>query len=111
MRECEKCKGNGYLIVGADKYGTRKTVRCPVCKGHGLIFEESPKDFAGVDLGNGWSIQAGKRTRADKIRAMSDEELAIWIYHERCKQSDGWYEQRGHTVEEVKDWLKQEEEE
>lgn len=34
--------------------------------------------------------------------------LAQWIFQDRCEQSDGWYEQCGHTVEEIKDWLESE---
>lgn len=56
-------------------------------------------------------------TNADKIRAMSDEELAVWItliqhdtINETCKSFDVEIEMPGPTVEntaDMREWLKQ----
>lgn len=77
---------------------------CPTCRGRGEY----------VDILNGVWVDCPDcngtgevQTEAEYIRSLLDEDLAIWIYHERCKYSDGWYEQCGHTVEEVKEWLKE----
>ena len=34
--------------------------------------------------------------------------LAKWIWNDRVEQSDWWYQQCGHTVEEIKKWLESE---
>lgn len=39
---------------------------------------------------------------------VTPETLAEWIFQDRCEQSDYWYEQCGHTVEEIKEWLESE---
>lgn len=46
-------------------------------------------------------------TNEEYIRTCSTEDLAALIYQDRWTQSDGWYEQTGHTVEDVKKWLKE----
>ena len=46
-------------------------------------------------------------TNEEYIRTCSTEDLAVLIYQDRWAQSDGWYEQTGHTVEDVKKWLKE----
>ena len=79
-------------------------MKCPNCRGRGEY----------VDILNGVWVDCPDcngtgeiQTEAEYIRSLSDEDLAIWIYQERCKYSDGWYgEQCGHTVEEVKEWLR-----
>ena len=53
-------------------------------------------------------LNAGKQTNAEWLRQASDEELAEFIWQDRVEQSDWWYEQCGHTVEEVLEWLKKE---
>ncbi len=46
-------------------------------------------------------------TNEEYIRNCSTGDLAALIYQDRWTQSDGWYEQTGHTVEDVKKWLKE----
>ena len=46
-------------------------------------------------------------TNEEYIRTCSTGDLAALIYQDRWTQSDGWYEQTGHTVEDVKKWLKE----
>ena len=46
-------------------------------------------------------------TNEEYIRTCSTGDLAALIYQDRWTQSDGWYEQTGNTVEDVKKWLKE----
>ena len=48
-----------------------------------------------------------RKTNFQRITA-SVESLAEFVWQDRVEQSDWWYEQCGHTVEEVLEWLKQE---
>ena len=58
---CKRCSGKGYIYVTyiEGNTGTATSHICPECCGAGVQFVPS--------------------TNADRIRAMSDEELAAWM--------------------------------
>ncbi len=58
---CKRCSGKGYIYVTyiEGNTGTATSHICPECCGAGVQFAPS--------------------TNADRIRAMSDEELAAWM--------------------------------
>lgn len=61
---CPDCKGTGGRPVMTGIRSNPCGVafeRCPTCDGHGIVFVDA--------------------TRADRIRAMNDEELARALYH------------------------------
>ena len=65
----------------------KKLIRCPECKGNGYftVVTGDRNDYCGV-IGQACSSCGGSgamevdMTRADRIRAMSDEELARYAY-------------------------------
>ena len=64
---CKRCSGKGYIYVTylEGNTGTATSHICPECCGAGVQFAPS--------------------TNADRIRAMSDEELAAWAINEAPK--------------------------
>ena len=74
---------------------------CPYCGGHGYI-----NQFEDIEGGcrawakeciacNGTGTILCQETNADRIRAMSDEELAHWLEYEgggACAEALGWLE-------------------
>lgn len=58
---CKRCSGKGYIYVTYSEGNTGSVTShiCPECCGAGVQFAPS--------------------TNADRIRAMSDEELAAWM--------------------------------
>ena len=79
---CKRCSGKGYIYVTyiEGNTGTATSHICPECCGAGVQFVPS--------------------TNADRIRAMSDEELAAWMaecnaYREYANASQGlpWLQQ------------------
>ena len=96
MKECEKCKGQGFIEVDGNNR------RCPVCKGHGIVFDEGKREE---------ERDRSLTSEADKIRAMSDERLAEFLSKETL---DAWYRQsfgklpRLNGKIEWLDWLKKE---
>ena len=64
---CKRCSGKGYIYVTyvEGNTGTATSHICPECGGAGVQFVPS--------------------TNADRIRAMSDEELAAWAINEAPK--------------------------
>ena len=79
---CKRCSGKGYIYVTylEGNTGTATSHICPECCGAGVQFAPS--------------------TNADRIRAMSDEELAAWMaecnaYREYANASQWlpWFQQ------------------
>ena len=95
---CKRCSGKGYIYVtySEGNTGTATSHICPECCGAAVQFVPS--------------------TNADRIRAMSDEELAVVIMcpydteHPLCIQSPGcvdcclrWLQQPAEEVNNGKD--------
>lgn len=64
----------------------KKNIACPNCKGNGYItiMTGNRNDYCGVaskmcPACDGTGVQLADVTNADRIRAMSDEELAEWM--------------------------------
>ena len=57
-----------------------------------------------------WKDNCDDYTRKTNFQRITEsvESLAEFVWQDRVEQSDWWYEQCGHTVEEVLEWLKQE---
>ena len=100
MTTCEFCGGTGEVEVVGDSV----TDVCDKCGGTGFFCEMRTGDFC--TLGSPCPHQK-PLTNEEYIRTCSTEDLAALIYQDRWTQSDGWYEQTGHTVEDVKKWLKE----
>ena len=85
--KCPKCKGTGRVPRpdGTELFGLTELMTCDLCRGNGEV----------------------TLTNEEYIRTCSTGDLAALIYQDRWTQSDGWYEQTGHTVEDVKKWLKE----
>lgn len=85
------------------------TKECEACSCGG---DESKCDF--YDYVRERASLSQKQTRADQIRAMTDEELAAYIGHASLcvtiQDEDGgaWCSQYGSCNECVRDWLRQE---
>ena len=64
---CKRCSGKGYIYVTylEGNTGTATSHICPECCGAGVQFVPT--------------------TNADRVRAMSDEELAAWAINEAPK--------------------------
>ena len=64
---CKRCSGKGYIYVTylEGNTGTATSHICPECCGAGVQFVPA--------------------TNADRVRAMSDEELAAWAINEAPK--------------------------
>lgn len=64
---CKRCSGSGFIYVtfSEGNTGTATHCTCPECCGAGVQFAPT--------------------TNADRIRAMSDEELAAWAINEAPK--------------------------
>ena len=90
---CKRCSGKGYIYVTyvEGNTGTATSHICPECCGAGVQFVPS--------------------TNADRIRAMSDEELAILLTD--YSNNGGWVTETGRKVryERIIKWLQQPEEE
>lgn len=69
-----------------------------------MLNKKSKLQFVNSD---GEVIQKFPISNFEAITATT-ETLAEWIFQDRCEQSEGWYEQCGYTVEEVKEWLESE---
>lgn len=76
-------------------------MKCPNCNGQRYKAPDVPCGRCG---GKG---VVEPLTNEEYIRTCSTGDLAVLIYQDRWMQSDGWYEQTGHTVEDVKNWLKE----
>ena len=77
-------------------------IKCDDCK-----FVEDCVDYGWKDCKKFTPAPSEPMTNEEYIRTCSTGELAALIYQDRWTQSDGWYEQTGHTVEDVKNWLKE----
>ena len=77
--KCKHCDGVGFFENGASQF------KCVYCDGTGEVEQTNEEWFCGL----------------------STEEKAEWIFNDRVEQSDGWYEQQGHTKAEVMEWLKE----
>ena len=83
-------------------------MKCALCNGTGIVQNYFKQDTVCPDcLGTG----VVTITNEQWFCSLSTQEKAQWIFNDRVEQSDGWYEQCGHTVNEVLDWLNEEKKE
>jgi hypothetical protein len=97
----------------------KKNIACPSCKGNGFrtIITGDRNDYCGIGSEkcyacDGTGVQEVDMTNADRIRAMSDEELAELfrdIYNAGGEYAENWYVNgsRQSCFEWDEEWLKQ----
>lgn len=107
MKYCTNCDGKGYVSSLKDCH----RMRCPVCNGRGVVFEEGKDAYGGVDLANSESVTVTRMSRRAKMRAMTDEQLAEYLVEsaEELTAPDGDYHK--HAERFALGWLQQEVEE
>ena len=83
QKTCPYCGGRGYIthIEALPDCGRAWTKRCIACEGTGLILY--------------------KETNGDKVRRMSDKELAHWVFYEARRIGDYYTD---HVLG-LEDWL------
>ena len=87
---------------------------CGNCKHREVAGYEEPCSSCRTTSGGTptkWEQQNATKTNADRVRAMSDEELCDFLYSykffEMCKEGCGECSYQGECVRRLMEWLKQ----